>query len=367
MKLIHLVPSLRSGGAERQLLETLKFFRNNNDITCEVVVMSKDIHYNYILDLGIKVHHIIRSQKKDPSIFLKFHKLFRESKPDIVHSWHPMCSIYAIPAVTLMRIKFLNNCLRNAPQHMDLSNLGWIAAKLTFPFSDVIAANSYAGLDAYNVPVKKRACLHNGFDFSRIRGLSDKETIRATFDVQTKYVVGMVATFSEYKDYYTFVEAAHLVLEKRKDITFMAIGEGPCFDEILSRIRPEFRNNFRMPGIQKRILNIVNIFNIGILTTNTRVIGEGIPNAVMEYMALKKPVIVTDCGGNKELVEDNRTGFLIEAENPVKIAEKIVQLLEDDSLSLELGLNGYEKLVKEFSLDVMGNEFTKLYKRMGKW
>jgi glycosyltransferase involved in cell wall biosynthesis len=50
----------------------------------------------------------------------------------------------------------------------------------------------------------------------------------------------------------------------------------------------------------KRVLNIVNIFDIGILTTNTRD-GEGISNSIMEYMALKKPVIVTDVGVIKNL------------------------------------------------------------------
>ncbi|MBF0234977.1 MAG: glycosyltransferase family 4 protein, partial [Desulfamplus sp.] len=121
-------------------------------------------------------------------------------------------------------------------------------------------------------------------------------------------MVGMVASFSNKKDHKTFVDAAHRVLEKRKDITFILIGDGDFFDEIKNRIRPEFQDNFRMPGTQKRIMNIVNIFDIGVLATYT----EGISNAVMEYMALKKPVIVTDCGGNKELVEDHHTGFLVE-------------------------------------------------------
>jgi glycosyltransferase involved in cell wall biosynthesis len=366
VKIVHLTASLRAGGAERQLLETLKFFKNMNEITSEVMVMSDDIHYDYITELNIKVHCIIRKTKKDPSIFIKFYNFFRESKPDIIHSWHSMCSIYAIPAVKLLGIKFINNFLRNAPKYLDLKNLDWNIARLTFPFSDVIAANSYAGLDAYRVPAKKRACLHNGFDFSRIKNLADKKAIRNLFDIHTKYVVGMVASFSNKKDYKTFVDAAHIVLDKRKDITFMAIGGGDNFAEIKNRIKPEFQEHFKMPGTQKRILNIVNIFDIGILATNTRVHGEGIPNVVMECMALKKPVIVTDCGGNKELVENNITGFLVDPENPKQIAQKISLLLDNDILALELGQTGYKKLKKEFSLDVMGNEFLKLYRRIEK-
>jgi glycosyltransferase involved in cell wall biosynthesis len=364
VKIVHLTATLRSGGAERQLVETLKFFQNKKDIFCEVVVMSDDIHYDYIENLNIKIHQIIRKTKKDPSIFLKFYRLFRESKPDLIHSWHSMCSMYVIPAVKLLDIKLVNNSLRDAPKYQNMRDLKWYINRLTFPFSDVIAANSYAGLDAYNVPDKKRACLHNGFDFSRIQKIAEPKNIRKLFDIHTKYVVGMVASFSNKKDYKTFVDAAHIVLEKRRDITFMAIGGGDNFDEIKNRIKPEFQANFKMPGTQKKIMNIVNIFDIGILTTNTRVHGEGIPNVVMECMALKKPVIVTDCGGNKELVEDNLTGFLVEPENPIQLANKIFLLLDNDTLALKLGLNGYKKLVKEFSLDVMGNEILNLYRKL---
>jgi glycosyltransferase involved in cell wall biosynthesis len=73
---------------------------------------------------------------------------------------------------------------------------------------------------------KKSACLHNGFDFSRIQDIAEKKKIRKLFDIRTKYVVGMVASFSNKKDYKTFVDAAHILLEKRRDITFMLIGDG---------------------------------------------------------------------------------------------------------------------------------------------
>lgn len=364
MKIIHLIETLRSGGKERQLVETLKFLSNHNGITCDVVTMSDNIHYSYIEDLNIKIHKISRKSKKDLAVFFKFYRLFKEIKPDIIHSWSSMCSVYAVPAVKLLKIKFVNNSLRSAPLNLSLKDKAWRHTKLTFPFSDIIAANSYAGLESFRVPIKKRACLHNGFDFSRIKGLDSKKSIRQEFDITTEYVIGMVATFSDKKDYKTFVDAAQMVLEQRKDVTFVAIGDGEYFDQIKKQIRPEVKSYFKMPGTQKRVLNIANIFDIGILATNIRTHGEGIPNAVMEYMALKKPVIVTDCGGNRELVEDNHTGFLVETENPAQMAEKISLLLDNKALAAELGQNGYEKLTNEFSLDVMGNSFLKLYRKL---
>jgi glycosyltransferase involved in cell wall biosynthesis len=204
------------------------------------MVMSDDIHYDYIENLNLKIYPAIRKYKKDLSIFLKFYKIVKDSKPSIIHSWSSMCSIYALPAARMLGIKFVNGFLRNAPPHLKMTDKEWIRAKLTFPFSDIIAANSFAGLKAYKVPAGKSVCLHNGFDFSRIEGLDAKEIVKKKFNIHTRYIVGMVATFSENKDYQTFVDAAQFVLEKRKDVTFMAIGDGEYLETIKKRIKPEF-------------------------------------------------------------------------------------------------------------------------------
>ncbi len=362
MKILHIIESLRSGGKERQLVETLKFLSKHNGITCDVVIMSDDIHYSYIEELNIKIHKITRKSKKDPIVFLKFYQLFSEIKPNVVHSWGSMCSVYAVPAVKLLRIKFVNNFLRDAPAKFSVQDTEWWRAKLTFPFSNVIAANSHAGLESYNVPYNKRACLHNGFDFSRIKGLDSDKSIRKKLNIMTENIVGMVATFSDKKDYKTFFDAAQIILKQRQDVTFIAIGDGENFDKIQKQIRPEFNKYFRMPGRQQRVLNIVQIFNIGILSTNISTHGEGIPNAVMEYMSLKKPVIVTDCGGNRELVDDNYTGFLVKAQDSKQMANKILLLLDNKTLATSFGNNGRNKLIKEFNLNVMGEAFLNLYR-----
>lgn len=360
MKILHIIDSLRSGGKERQLVEALKFLTRQDGYECELVIMSNEIHYSYLEELHVNTYHIVRKSKKDLLIYCKLYKIIKTIKPDIIHSWESMCSVYALPIAKILNIKFVNGFLRNAPPKLAINSQAWIRSMLTFPFSDVIAANSYAGIETYKVPHKKRACLHNGFDFNRIEGLADKQTVREKLDIQTPYVVGMVASFSKNKDYSTFIDAAQIVLEKRKDITFVAVGEGEYFEYMKNKIENEYQENFRFPGNQRCVLNIVNIFDIGILATFT----EGISNAIMEYMALKKPVIVTDCLGNRELVEDNRTGYIVKPAEPTKLVEKILLLLKNKELAEQFGQNGYSKLKNEFSLDIMGNKFLKLYNNL---
>ena len=122
MKILHLIDTLRSGGKERQLVEVLKYFSQQKNCFSGLVVMSNDIHYDYIEKINVKTYKILRKRKNDVSVFLKFYKLFRDWKPDIVHSWSSMCSVYAVPAVVALKIKFVNHFLRSAPPNLKFSD-----------------------------------------------------------------------------------------------------------------------------------------------------------------------------------------------------------------------------------------------------
>ena len=103
------------------------------------------------------------------------------------------------------------------------------------------------------------------------------------------------------------------------------------------------------------------------LLTNKKAGGEGIPNAVMEYMALGKPVIATDAGGTKELVVDKVTGFLLKENNPDEIIEKILYLINNPDVAMKMGEEGKKRIVrivKEFNLDKMTKEYVELYEQV---
>lgn len=361
MKVFQIIDTLRSGGKERQVVEVLKFFSKKKNWQTGLVVLSDEVHYDYINELNIPVFKIVRRYPKDPLVFFRLYKLFKKTKPSVIHSWSPMCSIYAIFVTKLLGIKFVNGFLRAAPPKLDWNDKTWMIAKLTFPFSDKIVANSMAGLSAYNVSLKKGSCLYNGFDFGRLHNIKPRKLILEQFDIKTPYVVGMVATFSNKKDYDTFFKAARIILEQRNDVTFVAVGDGKNFDCYKNKIPAGVKANIKLLGKQKRVLNIINVFDIGVLTTNTKYHSEGISNAIMECMAMQKPVIATDCGGNRELLINNHTGFLVEPFKPIQVSERISHLLDDKQLAEHLGQNGFNQLEKKFNLKVMGKAFVELY------
>ena len=71
----------------------------------------------------------------------------------------------------------------------------------------------------------------------------------------------------------------------------------------------------------------------------------------MEYMALRKPSIVTDGGGIRELMEDEKTGFIIPPKSEIKLAEKINYLLDNKEVAKKMGDESRKIIIEKFSLD----------------
>lgn len=357
MKILFLIDTLGSGGKERRLTELLKALKLKQNIDFELVVMSNDIHYEEVLHLGINIHKIIRKTTKDISVFRKFYVHIRNYRPDVVHCWDSMTAVYVAPNCQLLNCKLVNGMVIDSPVRWKIFNKYWLRARLTFPFSDVIVGNSKAGLKAYKAPERKSVVIHNGFNFDRTNNIISSEVIRRELGIATEFIVGMVAAYSKLKDYPTYYMAAQQLLERRSDVTFLAIGPGTDSTESLNLIDKKHIDNFRLLGKKSGIESFINAMDVCILSTFT----EGISNSILEYMALGKPVIATMGGGTDEIVTDKRTGFLINPSSPYELADKIELLLNDPILCKEMGSAGGERIKNEFSIDQMVKKHLDLY------
>jgi len=365
MKVLFFIEGMTAGGKERRLTELMKALKLKPDVQFELVVMTKEIHYQEIFNLNIKIHYLIRKGKKDMSIFQKFFKICRSYRPDIVHCWDSMTAVYSAPVCKLLNIKFVNGMVVDTPMPQDMSNVHWRRARLTFPFSNIIIGNSKAGLMGYNAPARKSTCIHNGMDLRRFEKVKEPSLmVKDIFGTNSEniFVAGMVAQFdSGRKDYGTLIEAAKALMASNDTLRFIFVGEGPDFDKIKGRVPDSLLNKIIFSGKRSDVESIVNIFDVGVLLTNTNLHGEGISNSIIEYMALGKPVIATRSGGTNEIVEDQKTGFLISPFGSAELIEKMTILINDSELRSKMGKAGKERIHKCFSIDKMVNKFISVY------
>jgi glycosyltransferase involved in cell wall biosynthesis len=360
-KILFFLDSLHAGGKERQAVELFKQLSANKDFKLELILMKKGIHYKEVNNLNIKINYLFRKNTFDISVFFKLFKIVKRSKPDILHAWSTITALYAGPVTGLLKIKNICGSVRGAT-NVNTKFKSRLINKIGFLFADKIIANSNAGILSRNLKNNKKAiCIHNGFAFSRLENLEEPENIKNKFALKTGKIIGMVGSLDERKDNEIFIDAAQQVIKKRHDVTFLIIGEGPKLEYLQTLVEKKNRDHIIFTGRQEGIEAIVNAFEIGVLTSKNEFFREGISNSIMEYMALAKPVIASDSGGNSEIVEDKITGFLVKPKDRAHLVKKLNYLLDNPKVAEKMGKAGKVRLAKEFSIEKMTNSYVELY------
>ncbi len=359
MKILFFTESLIRGGQERRLLELISYLRKDDFNQIKLVITEYDIFYKFANDLDIEIVVIKRKWfKYDPSLFFKFFRLCKQFNPEIIHAWGKMPTFYSIPTKLICRKPLISNLIANSNKEMKKQFMNNIFYAADIHFSDVILSNSAAGLKAYKINSKKAHVIRNGVRAERFLGEFNKENIKDKFSIRTEYMIVMVACFTSSKDYDLFIEIAKEIWVKRKDVTFVGVGDGPEWNRIQNRILNEEIKNVVLTGDQERVEPIIAASDIGLLCTYS----EGISNSVIEYMALGKPVIATDInGGTKEIIIDDETGYCT-ARDLDTVVSKIYLLLNDERMRITMGEKGKDRIVENFSIERMGSDYMQLYK-----
>lgn len=364
MKILYFIDSLTAGGKERRLTELMKSLKGNSEVEFELAVMSEEIHYKEVLDLSIKIHYLIRKTKKDLSIFKKLFNICKQSKPDFIHCWGSMPAVYSVPIAVLLKIKLINGMVVDTPVIRNSSNKDWFRARLTFPFSKLIIGNSLAGLKAYHAFPKKSICIYNGMDFNRFKNLDNALSIKRELfgqEIKDLFIVGMVAAFEIRKDYKTLIRSALQLSSIYNNLRFVLVGDGTTFSEIKGLASIDHNDKIIFGGRRTDVENIINIFDIGVLLTNTNVHGEGISNSIIEYMALGKPVIATKGGGTDEVVIENVTGYLVNPFDDKQLSSKIEELLFNSKKRISMGERGLKVAKEKFDVVTMNKKYLEAY------
>jgi glycosyltransferase involved in cell wall biosynthesis len=358
MRILFFTESLTCGGKERRILELIQYLKEHTDHTITLVLTENLIHYDYVHEMGITIKVIKRrGVKYDPMPFIKFFRYCRQFKPDIIHTWGRMTTFYAIPTKLLRRVPLISNMIANAFGETGLSFIDRLFFHAGLSSSDVILANSKAGLVAYNINSPKARVIWNGVHPERFAKKFDNIKVREELKVKTRFMIIMVAAFSDLKDYDLFIDVAKATGKIRDDVTFVGIGEGALWKHIYQRTIDENVSNVILPGKKADVERFISASDMGILCT----FSEGISNSIIECMALGKPVISTDItGGSKEIIVEGETGYCIERDAE-KIATSINQLLNNDELRASMGRKGIERIRTCFSIDKMGEEFEAVY------
>ena len=368
MKILFFIGSLGNGGKERRLVELLTYLKEKKDYEVVLLLAFNQIDYPQFYNLNIDYIDLQKkTNSKDVSLFFKIHHIIKQYKPDIIHTWGSMQTFYMIPSAIIQHIPLINSQITDAPPKLRFSLFTRFVNACNFKFASIILANSKAGLRAYGMHTSpKSKVIYNGLNLNRFTNLPNPKSIKEKYHIQTEYAVVMSASFSPNKDYQRFYKVASYVTSKNKNITFIGVGaivnNNPNYDRLVKLAKGN--NQILFPGRISEVEALVNACDIGVLFSTQ---GEGISNAILEYMALGKTVIVDECGGTPEYINEGENGFFTTNRNIEEVGNLIIDLINKPEERKRIGDNAIKTIQAMFTLEHMGSEIENIYKKLLKY
>ncbi len=350
MKILHVITSLRTGGAEKLMVDLLPRLRNlDNNVELLLFDGTRTIFYDELEKMKIKIHHLaIGGNVYNPLNIFKLRKYLENY--DIIHTHNTACQYFVPLAIMLSRAKCklfttehsTNNRRRQYKFFKYLDKFIYSRYKFIISISEK-ATNSLTHFVGNKDNI---ITIENGVDLSKFWKLN----VPNFYD--NEKIVTMVAGFREAKDQDTLIKAISLLPQEYK---LWLVGDGQR-RSILENLVTELNLGSRVKfwGVRSDISQILEKSHIVVLSSHW----EGFGLAAVEGMASARPVVVSDVEGLKDVVCNS--GIVFPLQDAKALANEIKSLCENRNKYIEVSLECQEK-AKQYDIDIMTKKYNQLY------
>ncbi len=316
---------------------------SSNRVEFDEEIFQKEIHPNVVLHL-LEMNRKI-DLKNDTKVIAQTRRLLKKIKPDILHLHSSKASVIGrIASFGLIRRKrmfYSPHGYAFVQRNISIKKIIFykgVEYLMPFLFGGITVASGNTEFEiAKNI--SKAIIVRNGVDFCLPQKCYDRTE-------NTTLTIGTIGRLTPQKNPKAFNEIA----KKLPDINFIWIGNGELIDDITSE-------NITVTGwvkTREELLTLLNKIDIYIQVS----LWEGLPIALIEAMAMKKPLVVSNIIGNKDCVDNGFNGYVFDS-----VEEAVFQInqLKNDSKRLGFGNNSFEKAYKEYNKEKNFSELINIY------
>jgi sugar transferase (PEP-CTERM/EpsH1 system associated) len=366
LRIMHVVNYLRRGGMEFGILKLMAGLGSEDfeHRFCTTRKFDDDFVRAYGLERMLDVAAGNGKGLQFPLFRLK--NIFQHYRPHIVHTrnWGaleavPAARLAGVPVVIHSEHGYEVDNLRGLPIRQRLFR------KMAYGMTDVVFAvtrelRNYHARQSWTDPERVRV-VYNGVDTDRFAP-NAQTRIRVRSDLgiaETTCLIGSVGRMVPIKDYGTLLNAADRLLTLGADVSVLLVGSGPELDSLQRQAGAieSLRSRVHFLGSSDQVPDLLNAMDVFVLPS----LGEGMSNTILESMASGLPVVVTDVGGNPEVVGDRSSGLLFEPGNAAALAQALRGLVDNPELRQTLGLSARERAITKFSLKSMMEQYKEMY------
>ncbi len=364
-KIVYITGQLGIGGAEKQLFLLATSLRQRGwDVSVVTLNGNAGDYWEApFRKSGLPLATIAAGTSR-PYRLLAIAGLLRKYRPTIVHSWTMFANPYAALGGRLAGVPYRLGSERSNPSQ-SLEELGrfWYAQCLSG--LDAIVMNSYAAKMFVNTfrPTLKAFVVHNGIDVPHEHASELRMRLRAEFKVPHEAsVLGCIGRLEPRKNFGLALNAAARLVTRFPNLRVVFVGDGPSrstLEQEAERLMP--RGSVYFLGALPQASRLMPMFDVFVFPSTGQ---EGMPNVLMEASAFGVPSVATRVGAVDEIIEDGKTGFIVELEAEELMAQRIGTLLWEPEVRAAMGNAARVRMLKSFGVETMVTNMERVYEEI---
>lgn len=323
------IGDLGKGGAERVMTNLARHFREQGYTVYLVTKTVSDSEYEVPEGVTRIVADITCEEETKSRILnlckrvAKLRRIWKDIKPDAIVSFIRKNNIMAIASSRLMHIPVLVS-VRTDPRR-ELEGIEK-ATLFAFRFADGIICQTTQASDYFPDYLRKKIVI--------LPNSLTKQFIRDEYVPKSKKEIVTVGRMDNYKNQDLLLDVFEDIKNSYPDWSLHIYGEGERYDTLTSKYTGE---RIYFHGQVNDVAGRIEDSKIFVLPSDN----EGMPNALIEAMALGLACISTDCpvGGPADIIEDGVNGYLIPVKDKEKLKERLIELLDSEEKRISLGKN----------------------------
>lgn len=363
LRIAYVIGGLGKGGAESQL-HALVCGLDRRRFAAVVVSLSAGGHWAAaIREAGVPVIEIPQRHRMEVGRLWRLRRTLRRLRPQVLHTILWSGNSYGRLAALGLGIPVVVAAERNVIRRPAWQR--WLERGLDL-VTTAYLANAEAIVEELTgqggLPAAKMHVVHNGIDVGALpRFALDRRPARRRlgFDADRR-LVAQVGRLEPQKDYPTFVAAMARIAREVRDVDFLVVGEGGERSRIEEAVRAAgIADRTHLLGLRDDVPEILAAVDVLVLASRW----EGLPNVVLEAMAMGAVAVATDVGGCRTLL-DGGAGRLVEPGDAAAVAAAVRTLLDDEACRAAMAAEARGRVERAWSTAGMVAATTRLYDRL---
>jgi sugar transferase (PEP-CTERM/EpsH1 system associated) len=366
LRVLHVIDRMGVGGTEVGILKVIQGLSG----ACfeHRICTIRGFDENFVKSQGFEGRIYVAGRLNSGFQFLlgRLVRIMRDFRPDIVHSrnWGaieamPAARLSGVPVAIHSEHGYEVDMLEGLPKRRRiLRRFAYAAADVVFTVSEQL--RSYHSRQAW-IPMERIRVLPNGVNTSQFarRPGESQETRQRLGLGDGSLVIGAVGRMVPIKDHAILLQAAEILISRGMPVRVLLVGSGPELAKHKESVAasPRLSGRVVFAGADSDVPALLNAMDIFVLPS----LSEGMSNTLLEAMASSLPVVATRVGGNPELVEEQRSGWLFEPGDVMALAAILERIGGDSDLREGFGQAARRRAVQHFSLEAMVGSYRNLY------